>query len=90
MTWGLLTQLTHRLAEYTVAPGPTDFGVRSSDWPPAHDVSRYGSLRWRLVPALAPDDAWERVTQDVRELHADAHISPKTATATTATAVGDE
>ena len=56
MTWGLLTQLTHRLAEYTVAPGPTDFGVRSSDCPPVHDVGRYGSPRWRLVPALAPDD----------------------------------
>jgi hypothetical protein len=59
VTWGAFTPVTYRIAELAVPPGSHDFGVRSADWPPRHELGRPGSPRWRLTPDIDPDEGWE-------------------------------
>ena len=62
MTLPLLAPLSHLVAELTVPPRPSAFGLRTAGSPAVHEVGVHGAPRWKLRQPLSPDDAWELET----------------------------
>jgi hypothetical protein len=58
--------LSDHLAQLSIVQpgggGSARFGVRTSGWPPVHEVGVSGAPRWRLSPAASPDDGWSLET----------------------------
>ncbi|WP_394834782.1 hypothetical protein LVJ94_50630 [Pendulispora rubella] len=50
------------LAELSIPPGPTAFGVHTSGIAPVHDVGSHGAPHWRFQQPMSPDDGWTMET----------------------------